>query len=122
VTEQGPVASVEQDLPGTSAPSTETPPLSAHDKATTRTREAIADEKAPVGKVSCQVCRRWCDPWIRHAPLSRRRSGARRKSRRGRDAALAALANINRPETKGTSVAVVHDVGFRHHKPDSRAW
>ena len=84
VTEQGAVSSPEQDLPGTSTPSTVSPPGSAEETATMRAREAISDEKAHVGKVSCQFCRRWCDPWIRHAPLRRRRSGARRRSRRGR--------------------------------------
>ncbi len=72
MTEQGPVSSPEQDLRGTSAPST-VPTLSPREEtATTRAREAISDEKAHVGKFSCQFCCRWCDPWIRHAPLRRR--------------------------------------------------
>jgi hypothetical protein len=82
VTEHGPVSSPEQDLRSTSAPSL-SPPLSADDTATARAREAIGDEEAHVGKVRCQFCRRWCEPWIRHAPLRRRRSRPRRRSRQG---------------------------------------
>jgi hypothetical protein len=81
VTDQGPVSSPEQDLRSTSAPST-VPTLSPREEtATTRAREAISDEKAHVGKFSCQFCRRWCDPWIRHAPLRRRRTATRRTGR-----------------------------------------
>jgi hypothetical protein len=86
VTEQGLVSSPEQDLWSTSAPSTVSPPLSADETATTRAREATSDEKAHVGKFSCQFCRRWCDPWIRHAPLRRRRTAPRRAGRAVRSA------------------------------------
>jgi hypothetical protein len=81
VTEQGPVSSPEQDLRSTSAPSpvpTSSPPEE------TATTLAGTGEKAHFGQVNCHRCRRWCNPWIRHAPLRRRRSRPQRKSRRGR--------------------------------------
>ena len=80
VTEQGPVSSPEQDL-RSSAPSPV--PTSSPPEETTTTL-AGTGEKAHFGQVNCHRCRRWCDPWIRHAPLRRRRSWPQRKWRRGR--------------------------------------
>jgi hypothetical protein len=85
VTEQGAVESPKQDESSTSAPhEVSTPPSSAEETATTLASQSSIDDKALFGQVSCHFCRRWCDQWIRHAPLRPRRSGPRRKSRRGR--------------------------------------
>ena len=74
VTEQGPVSSLEQDLRSTSAPSTVPTSSPPNGTATTLASESSTAEKAHFGQVSCHRCRRWCDPWIRHAPLRRGRS------------------------------------------------
>jgi hypothetical protein len=84
VTEHSAVVSLEQDVPTTSATSEVSTPSSAQETGTTFASESSTDEVAHFGKVNCHRCRRWCDPWIRHAPLRRRRSRPRRKSRRGR--------------------------------------
>jgi hypothetical protein len=87
VTERGAVVSPEQDLCSTSAlHEVSTPSSSAEETATTPASESSSDDEAHFGQVSCHFCRRWCDQWIRHAPLRQSRSGPRRESRRGRSA------------------------------------
>ena len=86
VTEQGAVVGPKQDVSGTSAPHEEvsTPPSSAEETATTLASQSSIDDRAHFGQVSCHFCRRWCDQWIRHAPLRPRRSRPRRESSRSR--------------------------------------
>jgi hypothetical protein len=80
VTEQGAVVSAERDVCSTSATSEVSTPSSAEETATTVASGSSTDKQAHSGQVSCHLCRRWCDPWIRHAPLRRRRSGPRRQA------------------------------------------
>jgi hypothetical protein len=44
---------------------------------------ALTAGRSGAGSVHCSFCRRWCEPWIRHAPL-RRRSPHPRHHRRER--------------------------------------
>jgi hypothetical protein len=44
---------------------------------------ALTTGRSGAGMVHCSFCRRWCEPWIRHAPL-RRRSPHPRHHRRER--------------------------------------
>jgi hypothetical protein len=80
VTEQGPVVSLERDERSTSASSEMSTPSSAEETATTLASGSSADKKAHSGQMSCKFCRRWCDPWIRHAPLRRRQIWAASKA------------------------------------------
>jgi hypothetical protein len=84
VTEQSSVVSLEQDVRSTSAASEVSTPSSAEGTATTLASESSTDEIAHFRQVNCHFCRRWCDQWIRYAPLRLRRSGPRRESGRGR--------------------------------------
>jgi hypothetical protein len=78
VTEHSAVVSLEQDVRSTSATSEVSTPSSAEGTARKLASESSTDEIAHFRQVTGHFCRRWCDQWIRYAPLRLRRS------RRGR--------------------------------------
>lgn len=78
VTEQGSILSPERDVSSVCAPGEASVSISPGETETRPVSEAAAD------KLECRFCRRWCAPWVRHAPLRRRVSGSRRESRRRR--------------------------------------
>ena len=84
VTEQGAAMSPEHDLCSMSAPHEVSARHHRLRKRQQRASGTSIDDEAHPGQVGCRVCRRWCDPWIRHTPLRPRRSGPRRQARRGR--------------------------------------
>jgi hypothetical protein len=84
VTEHSAAVSLEHDVATTSAASEVSTPSLAEEMTTTLASESSTDKKAHLGQVNCHSCRRWCDQWIRHAPLRLGRSGPRRESSRGR--------------------------------------
>jgi hypothetical protein len=58
-------------------------PSSDEKTATTLASVSTTDERGSSQQIKCHFCRRWCAPWVRHAPLRRRISAPRRGSRRG---------------------------------------
>jgi len=90
VTEQGSVLSPEHDVSSVSEPGEVSVPASPGKTEMRPVREAAAD------KLECRFCRRWCAPWVRHAPLRRRVAGPRRESKRVRRARSIAAANSTR--------------------------
>jgi hypothetical protein len=81
VTEHSGVVSLEQDVRSTSATDEESAPSLAAETATTPASERSTDEIVHSRQLDCHFCRRWCDQWIRHAPLRLRRSRPRRELR-----------------------------------------
>ena len=75
VTDHSSLSVAEHDVLNTSAASAAITLSCVDETATTPVTVRAA------GGVSCSFCRRWCGPWIRHAPL-RRRSSRYRYDRR----------------------------------------
>jgi hypothetical protein len=90
VTEQGSILSPEHDVSRGSEPNEALVPVLPVE---TETRPV---SKAAPDKLECRLCRRWCAPWVRHAPLRRRVAGPRRESERFRRERSAATANSTR--------------------------
>ena len=81
VTDHSPAASPESDVSSIGATGGVSIAVSDEKTAAPLASTSLIDEKS---QIKCHFCRRWCDPWVRHAPLRDRKSGPRRKPTRRR--------------------------------------